>query len=77
MVPKRQRFVEEYLIDLNATQAAIRAGYSPKRADAIGCKLLGFTEVKNSPNFAVKKRGAVQNTAPYGGKIAGKLIKGQ
>ena len=29
---KRKRFVEEYLIDLNATQAAIRAGYSPKTA---------------------------------------------
>lgn len=33
---KQQRFVDEYLIDLNATQAAIRAGYSAKRADAIG-----------------------------------------
>ena len=31
--PKQQRFVEEYLIDLNATQAAIRAGYSPKTAN--------------------------------------------
>lgn len=33
---KQQRFVDEYLIDLNATQAAIRAGYAPKRADAMG-----------------------------------------
>lgn len=36
LTPKQQRFVEEYLIDLNATQAAIRAGYSAKRADVIG-----------------------------------------
>lgn len=36
LTPKQAMFVKEYLIDLNATQAAIRAGYSPKRADAIG-----------------------------------------
>lgn len=33
---KQQRFVDEYLIDLNATQAAIRAGYSVKTAEVIG-----------------------------------------
>ncbi|MVW80189.1 terminase small subunit [Bordetella sp. 02P26C-1] len=33
---KQRRFVEEYLVDLNATQAAIRAGYSPKTAGQIG-----------------------------------------
>lgn len=36
LTPKQQRFVDEYLIDLNATQAAIRAGYSQKTADRIG-----------------------------------------
>lgn len=30
LTPKQQRFCEEYLVDLNATQAALRAGYSPK-----------------------------------------------
>ncbi len=35
LTPKQQRFVEEYLIDLNATQAAIRAGYSEKTARQI------------------------------------------
>lgn len=34
--PKQQRFVDEYLIDLNATQAAIRAGYSAKTAAETG-----------------------------------------
>ncbi len=41
MTPKQQRFVEEYLIDLNATQAAIRAGYSEKTAHVIGPENLG------------------------------------
>lgn len=40
MTPKQQRFVEEYLIDLNATQAAIRAGYSVKTAPKIGTENL-------------------------------------
>jgi phage terminase small subunit len=56
MTPKRQRFVEEYLVDLNATQAAIRARYSPKRADAIGHDLLSFTEVKNAIDEALEER---------------------
>ena len=45
LTPKQQRFVEEYLIDLNATQAAIRAGYSEKTADSIGLQLLRKTQV--------------------------------
>jgi len=36
LTPKQQRFVDEYMVDLNATQAAIRAGYSPDTAAAIG-----------------------------------------
>ncbi len=36
LTPKQARFVEEYLIDLNATQAAVRAGYSPKTAKQQG-----------------------------------------
>jgi phage terminase small subunit len=45
LTPKRERFVEEYLIDLNATQAAIRAGYSVKTAEDIGRQLLRKTPV--------------------------------
>ena len=40
LTPKQQLFVEEYLIDLNATQAAIRAGYSKKTAQVIGAENL-------------------------------------
>lgn len=40
LTAKQKRFIEEYLIDLNATQAAIRAGYSKKTAAAIGAENL-------------------------------------
>lgn len=40
LTPKQARFVEEYLVDLNATQAAIRAGYSKNTAREIGCENL-------------------------------------
>jgi phage terminase small subunit len=40
MTPKQQRFVQEYLVDLNATQAAIRAGYSPRTARSVGSENL-------------------------------------
>ena len=45
LTPKQRRFVAEYLIDLNATQAAIRAGYSKKNADQIGPRLVGKSRV--------------------------------
>ncbi len=41
LTPKQERFAAEYLIDSNATQAAIRAGYSARTADRIGAELLG------------------------------------
>jgi len=43
---KQQRFVEEYLVDLNGTQAAIRAGYAPKAAYSQACRLLKHDEVQ-------------------------------
>lgn len=45
MTPKQEAFVREYLIDLNATQAAIRAGYSANRADAMGHENLRKPEI--------------------------------
>ncbi|MCV2218889.1 terminase small subunit [Thauera sp. Sel9] len=45
MTPRQARFVDEYLIDLNATQAAIRAGYSPRTATQQGERLLRNVEV--------------------------------
>lgn len=40
LTDKQKRFCEEYMIDMNATQAAIRAGYSKKTAKDIGCENL-------------------------------------
>ena len=48
LTPRQEQFVDEYLIDLNATQAAIRAGYSRKTADRIGPELLGKTCVSDA-----------------------------
>jgi phage terminase small subunit len=45
LTPKQQRFVDEYLIDLNATQAATRAGYSAKTAASQGERLLRNVEI--------------------------------
>jgi phage terminase small subunit len=56
MNAKRQRFVEEYLKDLNAKQAAIRAGYSPKTAEVNGPRLLSFAEVQAAVEVAKAER---------------------
>ena len=48
VTPKQVAFVDEYLIDLNATQAAIRAGYSAKTAGWIGPQLLGKTHISEA-----------------------------
>ena len=45
MTPKQQRFVEEYLVSLNATQAAIRAGYAKSGASVEGARLLANAKV--------------------------------
>ncbi len=45
---KQRMFVEEYLIDLNATQAAIRAGYSAKTADQQGSRMLANVKVQQA-----------------------------
>lgn len=57
LTPKQQKFVAEYLIDLNATQAAIRAGYSAKTAKEQAARLL------TNANIAAeleKRRGKIQ-----------------
>ena len=48
LTPKQQRFVEEYLIDLNGTQAAIRAGYSAKTANEQAARLLAKVSVSQA-----------------------------
>lgn len=56
LTPRQERFVEEYIIDLNATQAAIRAGYAAKDADVQGSRLLGNVRVSRAVASAKAKR---------------------
>ena len=56
LTPKQQRFVDEYLIDLNATQSAIRAGYSPKTARQIGEQNLSKLDIQMAIEQAKAER---------------------
>ena len=56
LTPKQRRFVDEYLVDLNATQAAIRAGYSRKTAASIGEENLRKPEIQAAIQEAMKAR---------------------
>lgn len=53
---KQQRFVDEYLVDLNATQAAIRAGYSARTAYSIGDENLKKPEIAAAVESALRQR---------------------
>jgi phage terminase small subunit len=54
--PKQQRFIDEYLVDLNASQAALRAGYSPKSARIIGQQLLAKPYIADAVTAAMTAR---------------------
>jgi phage terminase small subunit len=56
LTAKQQRFVDEYLIDLNATQAAIRAGYSTQTAYSIGNENLNKPEIRTRIDKAMAER---------------------
>lgn len=56
LTSKQARFIDEYMIDLNATQACIRAGYSARTADRIGPELLGKTCVQSALSVRMKDR---------------------
>ena len=53
---KQHTFIEEYLIDLNATQAAIRAGYSKKTAKEMGCENLSKPNIQEAIRVAMDER---------------------
>lgn len=53
---KQKRFVEEYLIDLNATQAAVRAGYSPRTANEQAARFLANPEIQEQIQAAQAER---------------------
>ena len=56
LTEKQQRFVDEYLIDLNATQAAIRAGYSAKTANEQGSRLLANVKIQQAISEKMAER---------------------
>lgn len=56
MTNKQKRFCEEYMIDLNATQAAIRAGYSPESASDIGNENMQKPEIKAEIDKRIAER---------------------
>jgi phage terminase small subunit len=70
---KRTRFVDEYLVDLNATQAAIRAGYSPKTAKQQGSRLLTYADV--SAAIAAKASARSQRTGITADFVLGELYR--
>lgn len=52
LTPKQARFIEEYLVDLNATQAAIRAGYAERSATVTASKLLTKANIQAAIQIA-------------------------
>ncbi len=73
MTPRQGRFVEEYLIDLNATQAARRAGYSERWAGDRGWKLLRDPEVAAAIEKAQAAR--AERTRVSADKVVKELAK--
>ena len=58
LTPRQARFVKEYLVDLNGTQAAIRAGYAVSGADVQAVRLLGNARVKAAVDAGAAKQHA-------------------
>ena len=56
MTEKQKRFCDEYLIDLNATQAAIRAGYSPASANSVGSENLAKPDIRARIDTEIAER---------------------
>ena len=73
LTPKQAEFVRQYLVDLNATQAAIRAGYSEKTAYRIGAELLQKTSVAEAIATAQAKR--EQRTEITADRVVAELAK--
>ncbi len=69
MTEKQKRFCEEYLIDLNATQAAIRAGYSPDSAASIGSENL------KKPNIRARVDKAMVEQSRRTGVSADRIVR--
>ena len=58
-LPQRELFAQQYIIDFNAAQAAVRAGYAPKNARAQGSRLLTDADMLARVRFLVQRRQAL------------------
>lgn len=66
LTPRQSMFVKEYLVDLNGTQAAIRAGYSPRTANEQAARLLANVNISDAVASGMAKRAAkVEINADY------------
>lgn len=70
LTPKQRRFIDEYLLDCNATRAAIRAGYSPHTAKAQAAMMLQKAEIKRAietrlEEIATAKTADIQEILEY------------
>jgi phage terminase small subunit len=72
LTPKQQNFVDQYLFDFNATQAAVRAGYSKRSAYQLGHKLLQKPHVRKAVDMA-KEELQVRTRANHN-YIVGRLV---
>jgi phage terminase small subunit len=70
---KQAQFVTEYQRDMNATQAAIRAGYSAKNADKLGPRLVGKSRVAEAIEKAMKAR--LQRVGVYAERVLTELAR--
>ena len=73
LTSKQERFVEEYLVDLNATQAAIRSGYSKKTATAIGAENLTKPDIADA--IAVARKELSEKTGISAERVLAELAK--
>ena len=73
LTPKQERFVGEYLKDPNATQAAIRAGYSPSSAAEIGYENLRKPQIATAISEAFKAR--AERTRVEGDRVVLELAR--
>ena len=73
MTPKQERFVEEYLVDLNATQAAIRAGYSESTARVIGHENLTKPDIQKA--ITERRQEMQQRTAITADRVLAEYAK--
>jgi len=70
LTPKQAKFCEQYMVDLNATQAAIRAGYSKKTAREIGKENL------TKPLIAKRIKAAKEESSKDTGELVAKVLGG-